>query len=411
MPLFTTKPRPRIRLTIVPALLTFCFLPPFADRAPAQRTDRWTAGPIVRDSPDNWAPVRGTDRWTVGPIVKDPPEDRASSRPVEGQAQVHVLLLIDTHAHKIGNGADASGRNMENVLQAAFAARPHRLRIKKLSGRYATRQNVLSYYQNLHIRPNDTVMAYYFGHGATDRNAGHFLAMRYGHLFRHELRDAMLEHGPRLAVLLTECCANYVQALRGAAAMGGGDEESLSRGEVLNHLLLKHRGVVNITASKIGKYAFTTSKGGIFNFALTRLIEDPPQKLDRNHDGRVDWNEFYAQLRAETNAVFHWHKDRAGPDSAFNRQASQIPFAFELSAAWSNSRTDPPVQVYVDRRAPVEQDPVFVDRREPPSEDSRHRERPPSFPSGPYDGDIIPVYVDRPGPPSSPRRPDMIYID
>ena len=122
MPLFTTKPRPRIRLTIVPALLTFCFLPPFADRAPAQRTDRWTAGPIVRDSPDNWAPVRGTDRWTVGPIVKDPPEDRASSRPVEGQAQVHVLLLIDTHAHKIGNGADASGRNMENVLHRIYVS-------------------------------------------------------------------------------------------------------------------------------------------------------------------------------------------------------------------------------------------------------------------------------------------------
>lgn len=371
MPLFTTMPRPRIRLTIVPALLTLCFLPPSADRAQAQRTDhwtigpivedppfvwtpaprtnRWTAGPIVKDSPDNWAPARGTDRWTVGPIVRDSPEGKVSSRPVVGQAQVHVLLLIDTHAHNVGSGAAASGRNMENVLQAAFAARPHRLSIKKLSGRHATPQNALSYYRNLHIEPNDTVMAYYFGHGATDRNTGHYLAMRYGRLFRRELRDAMLEHGPRLAVLLTECCANYVQAPRGTAAMGGGDEESSSRGEVLHHLLLKHQGVVNITASEIGKYAFTSSEGGIFNFALTRLIEDSPQRLDRNHDGRVDWSEFYAQLRAETNAVFHWHKDRAGPNSPFNRQASQIPFAFELSTAWSNNRTTyPPVQVYDD---------------------------------------------------------------
>jgi hypothetical protein len=120
--------------------------------------------------------------------------------------------------------------------------------------------------QNLKVKPTEGLFVYYTGHGAYDPDfaennisGGHFFNMpNKPNVLRKNLLSDMKDKQAALIVLISDCCNARGQfpTLVAYAPSSVALEEP-----VLSTLLLRHRGVVDITSSKKGEYSFTASKG------------------------------------------------------------------------------------------------------------------------------------------------------
>ncbi len=246
-------------------------------------------------------------------------------------ARLHVLLVIDSQGKNAGPlGIMTDGVNLQRAFQEFFRDQglTRRATLTVLSGARATPQSVLTYYRNLKTGPSDAVVFFYSGHGATDRRRGHMLTLRWGTLLRQDLRRAMTRQRPRLAVILTDCCADLTGLRRSVA------EEELARtempllperaptrggGTVARQLFLQHRGLVDINAAQTGKSASgTAQRGGFFTSSLITLLSQPLEAIDVNRDRFVEWREFFPAVQRQT--------QRVGAAARF----PQTPMAFAL---------------------------------------------------------------------------------
>jgi hypothetical protein len=123
-------------------------------------------------------------------------------------ACVRFLIISDTDARE-GSACALDASNLKAVLMAG-------LRNQKLDGRFSIHMlegaevspaAVLKHYQDLRVGPNDAVVCYYSGHGTYHTAKGHLLTFIQGDLARASLLAAMQQHKPRLAALITDCCA------------------------------------------------------------------------------------------------------------------------------------------------------------------------------------------------------------
>jgi hypothetical protein len=124
--------------------------------------------------------------------------------------RVRFLIVADTDAREgAACGLDAS--NLKAVLEAGLKKQKldARYTIDTLSGRDVAPNRVLKYYEGLKVGANDALVFYYSGHGAYSAKKGHLLTFMQGDLARATVLAAMQRHKPRLAVVLTDCCAIY----------------------------------------------------------------------------------------------------------------------------------------------------------------------------------------------------------
>jgi hypothetical protein len=179
-----------------------------------------------------------------------------------------------------------------------------RYTLKVIASPHVDRDEVLRYYRRMKTGPSEALLFYANTHGLTDPARGHYLRLGGQRLFRSELRAAMLARNPRLAVILTDVCADMtfeklphsrpVARRRKPARPGRG------RG-VLRDLFFRQTGLVDVNAAKRGFSAWGSSRrGNHFTRALVRLLAHPAKRFDRDGDGRVDWREFYDVLSRET---------------------------------------------------------------------------------------------------------------
>src|SRR5262245_6994573 len=120
------------------------------------------------------------------------------------QGKLYALVVCDTHAAGgIADDVEVDRQHMAWVLSKAFDAdgRRHRLHLTVLAGKDATPARIYQYYEGLQTTKDDTLLFYYSGHGGMTQDQGHLLAMRYGTVWRSELRGAMIFQKHRLAVM------------------------------------------------------------------------------------------------------------------------------------------------------------------------------------------------------------------
>src|SRR5262249_41891116 len=176
--------------------------------------------------------------------------------------------------------------------------------------------------QRVNTGPSEPLLFYANCHGLTDPKRGHYLRLGTQRLFRSDLRDAMREKNPRLAVILTDVCADLTSEKlphsRPMARKRKPPRPGRGRG-VLRDLFFRQTGLVDVNAAKRGFSAWGASRrGNHFTRSLVRLLEHPAKRFDRNRDGRVDWREFYDVLARDTMR------------SAAERGKRQPPQAFAL---------------------------------------------------------------------------------
>jgi hypothetical protein len=110
----------------------------------------------------------------------------------------------------------------------------------------------------------------------------------------------MLDCRAKLVVIVTDCCANFMQSGVGdqvavviKSQQAGGQVSS-----VLGDLLLRHRGLVDITACRKGAVTWSdTVNGGHFTKALTSACSRAgPYGNSRYLEGFTTWGRFFTTV-------------------------------------------------------------------------------------------------------------------
>ena len=256
---------------------------------------------------------------TAGALRAEPPELK----------KLHVLLVIDTDSN-LKESIIVDQERMELLWRHTLPQ--DRYDLKVLTGDDASAKSVLAYYQNLKTDGSEGLLFYYAGHGATDKDKGHFLAFREGKaapLLRSTLRQAMLEKKAGLVAILTDCCSNRFPLPKKTKRVVR--EEPKSIRPLVRNLFFQHRGVVDVTASTGNSSFGDDDEGGIFTRTLAGLLTGEIASLDDNKDHFVTWDEFFPRLEEETERTFKgWAKAMQARGESID-QTTQRPHQFELA--------------------------------------------------------------------------------
>jgi hypothetical protein len=259
--------------------------------------------------------------WRLRQVIDVASETLAKAAPEPREARrVHILLVIDTSAKQRERGRDRLRAALQNGLRKQSL--PWTLKV--LEGDAMTAHHVLDYYQQLKTGPDEALFFYYVGHGEIDQSRGQFICLKDRSLFRAELRTAMLTRNPRLAVILTDACSTGIKPgekppAEGAVVPTSWMPHMSGSGSVLRDLLFRHSGLVVIASAESGTVAWAGPDQGAspFNTALCTLLNAPSNRFDKNHNGFVEWGEFFPQLRRQTARVAQRDKTTQRPQAFF----------------------------------------------------------------------------------------------
>jgi hypothetical protein len=253
----------------------------------------------------------------------------ACPNPAAAQGQelkkLNVLLVIDT-ASNLGPSVRADLETMHSLLKQLPK---NKVEETVLQGADATPARVLDYFKRLQTGSDEAVLCYYSGHGATDPDQGHVLALKAGFLSRKRLREAMDAKQPGLSVLLTDCCSNEVKLPPVQAEV-----MEIRKDKPMRDLFLRARGVVDITAATNTPSWGDNIQGGVFTRSLySAVMNSNWSELDADHDGFVSWQEFFPRLQRETEATFKAFAQDARKYGTPINQTAQTPEAFEIKTS------------------------------------------------------------------------------
>lgn len=192
------------------------------------------------------------------------------------EPMLHAVIVVDTHSN-VGQFVQIDKHNALRTIHGGFrdANQLHRLSMTVLEGQTATPQNAIAALRALKPAPNDTVLFYYAGHGASEQGRGHFLRMSAGKLTRKTLKQEIDRHNVRLKVILTESCSNMMPASHFAMKPGvaTGDWEKLSR------LFFAESGTVDVNSCRPGQIARAGGGTGAFwTYCLSNTLCSPSQE-------------------------------------------------------------------------------------------------------------------------------------
>jgi hypothetical protein len=265
--------------------------------------------------------------------------------------KLYALLAIDT-ASNLRDSVEVDGGQMDRLLKANVPAA--RLDLQTLTGTKLTAAAVAAHFKGLKVRPEDTVLLFYAGHGATDPDKGHAFVPQMGKVppvFRSDVRDAMKKTGAGLVVLLSDCCSTKSR-LAGKPGYGATRPVTPAAGTAihptLGDLFFGHRGVVDVTAATDGEASWGDPQGGgLFTRTLARQLVRPPSALDADGDKFVSWKEFFPAVQKGTEGEYKaWSaKMRARGEDV--DQPTQRPREFSLGeAGGTGPKAEPAVRTF-----------------------------------------------------------------
>lgn len=250
--------------------------------------------------------------------------------PTPSHAQrVHLLVAGDTNDRNIGKGV---GHDLDNTVVAFFILlREGQLDHSRIDGDDLSTANVLSAIDRIRLKPDDTLVFFWAGHGASDAQ-GHYLQMpRGGNLYRSTLLGALKKKNPRLVVLLTDCCNVLSESTAGLPPVSPSSPDAKRKtAPLMEELLLKPHGVVDINAAAPGEVALGTKEGGLFTLSLIYMFPLQQAGGDPNFGGgledafgvfwrysqtQMSWQQIVEESRKQVQKLF----DRMNPDGLVGR--------------------------------------------------------------------------------------------
>ncbi len=243
--------------------------------------------------------------------------------------KLHALVVVDTLSG-LGESVAIDGNRIEDMLRGGVPR--DLLDLVQLTGKDVTAKNILNHFKNLSVAANDGLLFFYAGHGATDPEKGHFFALQKlatTPLLRSDLRQAMTERHPGLAVILTDCCSTrYTLGNKRKLTVIPGAARQLD--PALRCLLFQHRGIVDVTAAVEGAAFGDDDEGGLFTRTLVGAIRNRSGGMAQSSKEFLTWAELFPEVEQGTARAFsRWSRDQQARGERLD-QKTQKPRAFAL---------------------------------------------------------------------------------
>lgn len=237
--------------------------------------------------------------------------------------KLHALLVIDSTSD-LKQSVVEDGKHMTELLRAGLPG--GHLDLTELRGADVTANNILTHFERLSSGPDEAILFYYAGHGATDPIRGPYFQLRGGaeELFRSRLIQVMEAGQPGLVVLLTDCCSTLLPAHAKSPKRALEEIDAA----LFRQLFLQHRGRVDVTAAT-DDAAIGDLDGGLFTRVLRGMLLQKAAQLDQDKNGFVSWREFFPQLQHRTEEEFQ-NGPKRGPRGEQRLPDKQRPRAFQL---------------------------------------------------------------------------------
>lgn len=242
---------------------------------------------------------------------------QAQNPPAGGQ-RVRMVFVSDTNAQN-GSIYKANADSLAGLFADANnldPAKPYDEPVY-VQDNNVNKQGIIQKIAGLQVRPNvDTVLFFYWGHGASDQQRKHFFTLAStDNVARDDVVRAVQAHQPRLAIVLSDTCSVTAP---GVGSYGAGPNTVIDwRG--IRSLLIECQGLCNVNACPPGQFSWNAEIGGayysIFTHALIKNLympQAPPQAGIRSWRGLLeavdkDATESFRQngfhLRAEAQQV------------------------------------------------------------------------------------------------------------
>ncbi len=250
----------------------------------------------------------------------------------ERPPHLYALLVCDT-ASNLTAAVRLDQKRMTELFERQMPE--DRCSVVVLKGADVTPQRVRKYYDELKPGPNDALVFYFTGHGAIrDGNSYSFELQSDGApskfpLGRADVRKMMTAKKTRLAVLLTDCCANKERLpppppVAGAPlASRALDSRPAKPSAFMQSLFFDCAGLSDITAATRDVALCDPDRGSYFTIALTAAAA---QKT-----APATWEALLEQVRQRT-ATYHREGLRKGlADPLEPGQKLQTPEALSLA--------------------------------------------------------------------------------
>lgn len=231
---------------------------------------------------------------------------------------MHVLLVVDTYAkNATALGVPVDGRAMLGLFEEA-KSKPwgRQIAIDVIAGDNVSVANITRHFKNLRCDDDDIVVFYFSGHGGAylSSESGenpwngdtHYLALSGNGngevIFRKDIRKMVVKSGPRLALIITDCCANFVDIRSAAEAKGvtrsdsgrsgrdaivetGGMASDTLNEKVFKDLFFKHRGMLDLNGCQTAGFSRGNKTGSYMTTALVDVFRGRNYEV---HSGNSD---------------------------------------------------------------------------------------------------------------------------
>jgi hypothetical protein len=217
--------------------------------------------------------------------------------------KIHLVIAADTNASGgVGAITQIDQYNIKQLFQTNIP--DPQLNIVTIPAEKMKQSEIFQIIDSLEISNEDTLIFYYSGHGAFDRqNQQQFLQLSLGNLYRSELLKQIIQKSPRLSVLLTDCCNVQVDGVPPNERTGKEINFPQEISPLFKSLFVYCKGVVDITSSKLGEYSFCDNRkkdnrGSCFTYPLIDL-------MNTNKDNaQMDWGKLVEELAPKVNDAF-----------------------------------------------------------------------------------------------------------
>lgn len=227
--------------------------------------------------------------------------------------RLHYISIVDYHAERVG--PDLTDAPIVNALTNHIPEElweRHELPLGPIS-----EADVLGLIREIPVADDDAVLLYYVGHGNYDRNIGTYMtpsASRGESLSATATLQALKARGPRLAVVVFDCCNRErarVSQLAAAPTPGPPPQEI---SPLFRALFFDVQGAVLVVSSSPNEYALVRARdpqsldpeaelpyGSIFTTAFGRTLEAEADRPQR-------WSDTIRSVQARLDRLFNLMK-------------------------------------------------------------------------------------------------------
>jgi hypothetical protein len=214
-----------------------------------------------------------------------------------------ILVICDNYVSPENNGIAQSVRVDMGTMTQLFNALERRniVKIEKtvLQGTKATMANIRSSMKNLQAGSDDIVLFYFSGHGGMKSGKTFLFTADEQELLRSEVEASFNAKPARLKMIITDACSNDVDGLAATRSLSQSGQK-IDAGEfdaVYKELFLNYQGMMHISASSEGEYAWSNDNfGGFFTYHFVKegLIKKPVG----------DWQVIFKNAKDKTSQMF-----------------------------------------------------------------------------------------------------------